>query len=186
MVQRAKLLYQFAEWFWFARDRRGVSAVEFALILPVMLLLFFGGMEIEQGVSLDRMVVLTASTVTNLVAQYTTISQRSQMPDILNASVQVLAPNSSANATVVVSAIAIDNNGRATVTWSQTLNGTARPVGQVVSVPAALDTPNTTIIFGETTYAYTPMFDFIHAGTIRLYSCDYMFPRASTTINLTS
>lgn len=186
MVQRTKFLNQFVETLRFAHDRRGVSAVEFALILPVMLLLYFGGVEIEQGVSLDRMVTLTAGTVTNLVAQYTTISQSTQMPDILNASVQVLAPNSSANATVVVSAIAIDNNGRATVTWSQSLNGTARTVGQVVSVPAVLDTPNTTIIFGETTYAYTPVFDFIHAGTIKLYSCDYMFPRASTTINLTS
>jgi hypothetical protein len=42
------------------------------------------------------------------------------------------------------------------------------------------------VVFGETTYAYTPMLDYIHMGTISLYSFDYMLPRASTTINMTT
>jgi Flp pilus assembly protein TadG len=170
----------------FLGDRRGVSAVEFALILPIMLLLYFGSAEVAQGVALNRMVALTASTVTNLVTQYTTISASSQMPDILNASAQVLAPFPSSNATVVVTCITIDASGRATVAWSQALNGTAKTAGQSIAIPTALDTPNTTVVFGETTYSYTPVFDFIHLGTLRLYSSQYMFPRASTTINLTN
>ena len=53
----------------FAADRRGIAAVEFALIAPLMLALCFGSVEVEQAVSLDRMVSLTAGTVANLVTQ---------------------------------------------------------------------------------------------------------------------
>jgi Flp pilus assembly protein TadG len=169
----------------FFADRRGVSAVEFALILPVMLLLYLGGFELLQGIAIDRMTALTASTVTNLVAQYTTISASTQMPDILNASSQVLTPYPAANAKVVVSCITIDGAGHATITWSQALNGSARTVGQAIAIPAALATPNSTLVFGETTYAYTPAIDFLSMGTLQLYSSTYMLPRASSTIALT-
>jgi Flp pilus assembly protein TadG len=170
----------------FLSDRSGISAVEFALIAPVMLLLYLGQAELTQGLAIKRLVALTSGTVTNLVAQYTTISASTQMPDILNASAQVLTPYPPANATVVVTCITVDNNGIATVAWSKALNGTGRTVGTIFPLPASLDTPNTTVILGETTYAYAPFYDFLHMGTVPLYSAVYMLPRASTTINLTS
>lgn len=171
----------------FISDQCGLSAVEFALILPVMVLIYLGGFELTQALSLNRLVALTANTVTNVVSQYTTISQSSQMPDILNASSQVLAPWPSSAATVVVSGISISSSGVATIAWSVALpSGAARVKGATVTVPAALDTPGGFLVFGETTYADTPMIDYIHMGTINLYSSDYMLPRASTTINLGS
>jgi Flp pilus assembly protein TadG len=171
----------------FISDQRGMSAVEFALILPIMVLVYLGGFQLTQALSVNRLVALTASTVTNVVSQYTTISASQQMPDILNASVQVLSPWSSSNATVVVSGISISSSGVATVAWSKALPaGSARTVGAIVTLPAALDTPGGFVVFGETTYAYTPMLDYIHMGTINLYSFDYMLPRASTTINMTT
>jgi Flp pilus assembly protein TadG len=162
----------------------GVAAVEFALLLPIMLLLYFGGVEVTEAVMVNRQVALTADTVTNIVCQYTTISQSTQMPDILNASTQVMAPNSSANVKVVVSAITIDSHGNATVAWSQTLNGTALTAGAPVTVPASLDIANTTLILGHVTYAYSPAYDFMHVGPFNMSSTVYMSPRDSTTINL--
>ncbi len=165
-------------------DRSGVAAVEFALVLPIMLLVYFGIVELTQAVIVNRLVALTSTTVTNLVTQYTTISATSQMPDILNASTQVLAPYPSANATVVVSCIAIDGQGKATVAWSQALHGSAKVQGQSVNVPASLDIPNTNVIYGEVTYPYTPIFDFLHLGPFNLRSSVYMVPRDATTVNL--
>jgi Flp pilus assembly protein TadG len=170
----------------FIADERGVSAVEFALILPFMVYLYFGAVELLEGVAINRQVALTSTTVATVVSQYTTISASSQLPDILNASVQIMQPYTTSSATVVVSAIAIDNTGRATVSWSQALNGSARSQGQVVSVPSQLDIANTTLILSETSYAYTPVFDFIHMGTKTLTSSVYMVPRNATTINLAS
>lgn len=176
--------------FWCADD--GLSAVEFALLLPVMAILYLGGIEVSMAVSTYRLVDLTADTVTNLVAQYTTISESAQMPDILNAATQVMYParsndpSVSKNIKVVVSLIAIDKNGNATVTWSQTLNGTARATGSSVTVPASMDIANTNVLLGETAYAFNAPIDFLKLGTINLSSSLFMVPRASTTINLTS
>ena len=157
------------------------------MLLPFMLLLYLGSFEISQAVAIKRQVALTASTVANIVSQYATISATNDLPDILGASAVVLTPYSSSHAVVTVSVIGIDANGKATVTWSQSLHGTARTVGATVTLPASLDVPNTSLVFGETTYAYTPIMDFMKMGTVNLYSSVYMLPRSSSgTIMLSS
>jgi Flp pilus assembly protein TadG len=178
----------------FRRAEDGLSAVEFALLLPVMAMFYLGGVQISMAVSTYRLVDLTANTVTNLIAQYTTISKSAQMPDILSAATQVMYPaslndpNVAKNIKVVVSLISIDKNGNATIAWSQTLNGTARSVGSSVTVPPSMITAGTAtnILLGETTYAFNAPVDFLKLGTLNLSSSLYMVPRASTTINLTS
>ncbi len=164
----------------FRGDRKGVSAVEFAILLPVMIGLYIGTVEISQAVAINRKVTLTASTVANIVSQYASISQSSQMPDILNASAAVLTPYAVNNAQVVVSCINIDAQGRSTVSWSQTLNGTARGAGSSITLPAALDIASTSLILGEVSYAYTPQLGYVITGTLNLSSSMYMRPRIST------
>ncbi|OYX13649.1 MAG: pilus assembly protein TadE, partial [Brevundimonas diminuta] len=51
------------------RDRRGVSAVEFALIAPVMITIYFGLIEFSQGYMAERRASHVASMVADLVAQ---------------------------------------------------------------------------------------------------------------------
>ena len=58
----------------------------------------------------------------------------------------------------MVSELAIDANGKATVVWSDTLNGTARTVGTVVNIPAISPCPNTYLLLGEAQYGYNPAF----------------------------
>jgi Flp pilus assembly protein TadG len=170
----------------FASQRGGLAAVEFALLLPFMLLLYLGSFEICQAISVKRQVALTASTVANIVTQYASISATNDLPDILNASVTVLTPYPSTNAVVTVSLIGVNSSGNATVTWSQSLHGTPRQVGQSVSLPSGLNVPNTNLVLGETTYPYAPLMDFMHMGTISLYSSIYMLPRSTSgTIILT-
>ena len=57
-----------------ARDRRGLAAVEFALIVPLMLVLFFGTLEFSSGVAVDRKVTLVARTLSDLTTQRWTAS----------------------------------------------------------------------------------------------------------------
>jgi Flp pilus assembly protein TadG len=170
-----------------ARHKGGLAAIEFAILLPAMLLMYLGAFEITQAIAIKRLVTLTASTVANIVTQYASISQTQTMPDILNASQTVMLPYASSNATIVVSAISINSAGQATIAWSQALpSGSGRTVGAVVTLPSGLNTPSTTVIWGETTYAYTPTLDYLKLGTMNLYSSVYMLPRSSSgTVNLT-
>ena len=75
----------------FARDQRGVSAVEFAMLLPLMLTLYLGAVEVSQGIGIDRKVTLTARTVADLASQVSSINN-ADMTNMLNASAAVIAP----------------------------------------------------------------------------------------------
>lgn len=171
----------------FDRDRSGVSALEFALIAPLMLTIYLGTVEVTQGLAMDKLVKLNAATITNLVAQYTTISTSRDMPDLFAATAQIMAPYPSASPSTIVSCVAIDQNGNPTIAWSQASAGaTARTKGQSVSLPAALKKPNTQVIMGETAMPYRSAIQFVPIGTWNLYAVTYMYPRASAVINLTS
>ncbi len=83
---------------------------------------------------------------------------------------------------VTVSLVSIDANGNAKVTWSDTLNGTKRAVGSSVTLPAALNVPNTALIWSEVSYTYKPTIGYVMTGTLNLTDQIYMRPRLSDTI----
>lgn len=166
----------------FARDRRGVSAVEFALLLPLMLTLFLGGVEISQGVGIDRKVTLATRTVADLSSQVASITN-ADMTNILNASTSVMSPYAISTLKITVSQVAIDSAGTAKIAWSDTLNGTARSVGSAVTLPTALAIPSTWLIFSEVSYGYTPTIGMVITGTLSLSDKIYMRPRLSDKVD---
>lgn len=165
----------------FTRDKRGVSAVEFAMLLPLMLTLYLGGVEVSQGISIDRKVTLTARTVADLVAQVASIDTAG-INAALGASTAVMAPYPDSSVKVTVSVIDIDANGNAKIKWSATKNGTARAVGSSVTLPAALNVPSTSLVWGEASYTYQPSIGYVVTGTMNLSDQIYMRPRLSDTI----
>jgi Flp pilus assembly protein TadG len=164
-----------------AQERRGVAAVEFAMLLPLMVTLYLGSVEISQGVGINRKVTLTTRTVADLASQVSSINN-ADMTNILNASSAVVAPYDVSKLKVVVSAVTIDNAGVATVAWSDTLNGTKRTVGSTVTLPTALNVANSTLIWGEVTYDYKPTIGYVISGTLTLSDKIYMRPRLSNTV----
>jgi Flp pilus assembly protein TadG len=165
----------------FARDRRGVSAVEFALVAPLLIALYLGCVEVSDGVSADRKVTLTASTVANLAGRVTTITA-ADMTNILDASSAIIAPYSTSNLAITVSCLDIDKDKNATVKWSAARNGAARATGSSYtfdSANSALDIANSQLILAEVTYAYTPIIGYTITGTLTLSDHMFMSPRIS-------
>jgi Flp pilus assembly protein TadG len=165
----------------FAADQRGISSVEFALLLPLMLTMYFGTLEVTDAISADRQITLVASTVTNIASQYTQVSN-GDVSNILGAAAQVLSPFPVANATVTLTSVYIDPNGNATVDWSATLNGTTRSGNVASSIPAALRVPNTSVLWGETTYKYKPLIGYVVTGTLTMGSQIFTRPRMSNCV----
>jgi Flp pilus assembly protein TadG len=165
-------------------DPKGAAAGEFAMILPIALFFFTGTITYGNAIYIDRKVTLTTRTVTDLVTQYSSVAN-TDVQTILGASAQIFAPYSSANATVTVSEVQTDSSGNATVTWSQSLNGTKRPVGQSLTLPSEIDLANATYIFGEVAYTYTPAIGYLVTGPIVLHDNTYMAPRISASIPCT-
>lgn len=165
----------------FARDKRGVSAVEFAMLLPLMLTLYLGGVEVSQGISIDRKVTLTARTVADLVAQVSSIDTAG-VNAALGAATAVMAPYPDSNAKVTVSVVDIDANGNAKIKWSSTKNGTARAVGSSVTIPSALNVPSSSLVWGEASYEYQPSIGYVVTGNMNLTDQIFMRPRLSETV----
>jgi Flp pilus assembly protein TadG len=168
-----------------AVNQHGVAAVEFALLLPLMLTLYLGCVEVSQGISADRKVTITTRTAADLVSQVATINNAG-MADILNAASSVMAPYSTVGLVVTVTSVSIDANGNATVAWSDSLNGTPTPQGSSVPVPAALAVPNTSIILSEVSYLYKPAIGYMITGTLTLKDKLFMAPRLASSITRTA
>jgi Flp pilus assembly protein TadG len=188
-----------------ANDQRGTSAVEFALLLPLMLVLYLGTVEISQGVAANRKVTLTARAVADLTAQATNVAT-SDMKNILDASTAIIAPYPTTNPSnapilrVRVSEIMIDSTGKTTVVWSVVRNKSGTfdvyAPGSTVTLPgnstATTFTPASGsicspsyIIWGEAQYDYTPAIGYVLTGTLHLHD-NQMFMRPRQNCNVAS
>lgn len=147
----------------FLRDPRGVSAVEFAFVFPVMVLLFLGGTAMTQGVVLKRKTTLVTRTVGDLVSQYTKIVD-TDMTAIMSAATAVIQPYDGTPLKVIVSSVIIDANGNAKIDWSDsTSNTTPRTKNATVTLPTGIAPTdssgnfiaNSTVIWAEGQYVYS-------------------------------
>ncbi len=162
------------------KDPRGVSAVEFAMILPLMATMYFGTAEVSQGVSADRQVTLTARTAADLTAQATSLTS-ANVTDILNASSAIMYPFATSNMKLTISCINISSSNVATVSWSQSLNGTARSAGSTITLPTALNVASSALTFAEISYSYKPLIGYVITGTLTLSDNIYMRTRMADT-----
>jgi Flp pilus assembly protein TadG len=141
----------------FLREARGVAAVEFAFIAPIMLLLFVGTIELSAGVSVNRKLSRLSSTVSDLVTQSPTLTS-ADVTNIMAAASKVMYPYTD-EVTIVLTGIGIDNTGTPKVAWSKALNTTPLTVGGTYSnVPAKIKKPNTFLVAAVVKTTYTPSF----------------------------
>ena len=179
------------------RDRRGVAAIEFAMIVPVMLMLFFGTVEFSSGVAVDRKVTLIARTLSDVTSQSTSVSDT----DIANFFTVTCAimypyagppPCTTANnpTAAVISELYVDPSTlKAKVIWSKAYQGgVALTVDSTVSaVPGSLLVSGTYLIYSQVSYNYVPAVNYLNmmgSGMtgIKLSDVAYTRPRQSLCV----
>jgi Flp pilus assembly protein TadG len=169
----------------FAGDCRGASAIEFALLLPLMLTVYIGGSELAYGLSAQFKATLAARTVADLASQYISIDNPT-MTGILGAASKVVAPFPATQLVIIVSEVTTDSKGNGTITWSAAQNATPHPVGTPVKLPIQLQNPNVSMIMGEVTYPYTPPISYGITGTFNIYQNSYFMPRKTSCVTYNS
>jgi Flp pilus assembly protein TadG len=155
------------------------------MLLPVMMTLYLGSVEASQGIATQRKVTLTAHALADLASQYTDITN-ADMSNILAAGPAIIAPYATTSLQEVVSEIAINAQGQASVVWSDSQGGTALSVGQVVTIPASLAVPNTFLVMAQVQYSYNPAYGYVMTGALTLSDASYVLPRQSTSIARTA
>ena len=146
-------------------DRRGVAAIEFAMIVPIMLVLFFGTVEFSSGIAAERKVSLMARTLSDLTSRSISVSD-SDLTNFLAAGGAIMTP--------YVPPMYNATNGTITELWIDPTTGNARvqwskgsvPLGQgsLVTIPTDLIVkdltgkivPSQYLIFSQVKYVYKP------------------------------
>jgi Flp pilus assembly protein TadG len=162
-------------------DKRGVAAVEFALIIPLMLVLFFGTNEFASGVAVDRKVTLMARTLSDLTSQNISVTD-TQFTNFFNASSAIMTPYSAAPVKATITELYVDPNTlQARVQWSK--GAEVRPPGSTVAIPTALQVGGTYLIYAEVNYNFIPTIGYVMAKTgIKLSDFSYTRPRQSLCV----
>jgi Flp pilus assembly protein TadG len=146
-----------------ARCTAGNVAVEFALALPVLLLMMLGSAEMARFVILHQKLDRVATTISDLVSRAETISE-SQIDDIFNAAGEVAEPFDLANlGVVVVSSITNADGEGAVIAWQRSGGGSYSAASEL---GVAGDEPNLpdgfvvregeTAIIAEVFYDFSP------------------------------
>ena len=168
----------------FRTARGGASAIEFALVAPILLVIYLSGYETFMAVSAYRKVAITTRTVADLTTQYSTMAA-ADVTNVLNASAQVMAPFSTTNLSIVLTEFQVSALGIATVTWSQALNGTPLKTGLVVTLPANICQFGASIVLSSVSYSFTPAVAYKLTGPIVMTGHIYMSPRQVQSIPYT-
>src|SRR6266404_8664645 len=89
------------------QDRRGIAATEFAVIVPIMLVMFFGTVEFSSGVAVDRKVTLMARTLSDLTSQSTTVTDI-DLTNFFAASAGIMTPYSATPTNSTITELYVD------------------------------------------------------------------------------
>lgn len=163
------------------RDRSGIAATEFAVIVPVMLVMFFGTVEFSSGVAVNRKVTLMARTLADLTSQSTTVTD-TDLTGFFAASKGVMTPYPSTPTKSTISELYVTPGSLAVkVQWSK--GDAARTPGAPVTIPTELKVGGTYVILSEVTYRYVPTVGHVMAPAgIDLKDVAYTRPRQSACV----
>lgn len=172
----------------FSNDERAVAAVEFALVLPFMISLYFGSMEAAALFTADRRVNTISSTIGDLVSQWDNDDGAipvATMNDYFAAAQSLVYPMSTTGLKQVVTFVKVNDDLSTSVLWSRGYNGgAAKTVGSTYALTNEIKTvaKNKWVIAAQVYYGYKPMLGVVFPTTINLYRENVFLPRFDAAI----
>lgn len=130
-------------------DRAGAGAVEFAILAPILLMLYISAFEITVGMSVAKRASRAAGTIADLVTQQPSMT-KATLSTMLGVAQSVFAPYTPQNMKLKVSAIKVDSTSVARIYWSwQQDNSRPYVPNATVTLPTDLKNPNSFLIHAE-------------------------------------
>jgi Flp pilus assembly protein TadG len=156
-------------------DERGVSAVEFAMLAPVLIAFYFGMAEFCQGFMAQKRMGHVSAMVADLVAQEETISTAS-LADIFSIGGLIMKPFPTAPLQQRVSSVT-RTSGVDRIDWSRGDGMAPRVANSTITLPAGLIAEGESVIVSEATYDYDSPVDYFMPTITRFSHIYYLRPR---------
>jgi Flp pilus assembly protein TadG len=189
----------------FRHDERGNAAVEFALIIPFLITLYFGSLEGGAAFMADKRINSISATIGDLVGQwdpandgtapnhYLTTGTGGTLQGYFTAATGILAPYPTTGVKIVVSLVWVKSDGTSKVIWSKSNDSVnAPPRTQGASFGPLYKTGTTPtemnitaqggcVIASEVSYSYKPLLGVVFNTTLNLSHTNYFIPRYGAT-----
>jgi Flp pilus assembly protein TadG len=175
--------------FQFWKNEKGLAAIEFAFVAPVMISMLLGLVELSQALLVRADVTNMASTGADLIAQESTVTT-ADMSNVFNALSAMLYPADPTKAKIVLTSIKDNgtNGASGTVAWTCSFGGSdPHTIGQTMSLPqpsggssgssSLMMSSGGSLILAEITYSYNSPISYFLTGTRVLTNNFYSHPR---------
>ena len=179
----------------FVAERAGVAAVEFALVVPIMLVVYLGTTEASALITMDRKVQSVAGAVGDLVARENGTISSVTLQDYFQASSGIMSPYTTTDIKQIVTSVQVKADGTTTVAWSREyLNGVMsvgtthlkdKPYSRAGDMASMADiAKGSYVIVSEASYSYKPLFGLVFDQAVNLYRESFYVPRFGEPIVL--
>lgn len=168
----------------FAGDERGVSAIEFAFIAPILIVFYFGMAETCQLLIAKRRVSHSGAAVADLVSQSQTPTvDKLTLDELTGAARTIMAPFPTPPLKIQLTSVTARNptaGGAPLVDWSHPAGGRVKDSAFTPSTPLAT---GESVIVAEVTYDYTSSIGYFIPGVKRMTHKAELRPRRHDRIN---
>jgi Flp pilus assembly protein TadG len=171
-------------WAKFWRDRRGVSAVEFAFIAPVLVFFYCGMAELTELMMAQRRLSHIASSIGDIVARDTQLTD-ARRTDIFKAGSVLMAPFPTSGLRLCIVSVTSNAAGTIdTVDWSEPSNSPTNCPAKdaVVNIPASVLPAGGSVIMSKASYDYVPPIKLITKSNFTFRRTFYLRPRLSDRV----
>lgn len=138
-----------------SKDQRGIAAVEFALVVPIIVILLLGSIDAVFALTAKRKVSLATHSMADIAARETALDSidRRALSDLGKV---IMTPNDVSLANIIITGALVDASGTtATVDWSEGFgpDALAPPINSSIDLPSPL-TPGVFLVVTQTTLPY--------------------------------
>jgi len=138
-------------------DERGSTLIELALLLPILVSLFLGSVELSTALRADRKMIATTQSLVDLITQASNLTDQ-EMTDVLNAAQMIMRPFpiDGTRLKIGVASVQFDaDSGAPTVDWTESRNGGV--VANATTKAAGMGIPGESVVLVHVEYTYTPV-----------------------------
>ncbi|AQR63329.1 hypothetical protein BZG35_03230 [Brevundimonas sp. LM2] len=160
--------------FW--QDRRGVSAVEFALLAPVLIILYFGAAEFCQAFMAQKRLGHATAQLADITSQDNAVTVN-ELSDTMAIAGLIMTPYPTAPLKMRVSSVTRNAEGVAKVDWSRPDGMTPLLRDAVVTIPAGVIENGESVILSEATYDYSSPLGYLVPEMVVFSRTFYLRPR---------
>lgn len=156
----------------FGRAKKGTAGLEFAILLPMMVFLMFGSVDLLDMLDTNRRVENAAASVADVVARDTEISN-AEITGLWSALGVLMFPDTATGVNARVTCVQVQSPTTAQVVWSEGHGMAALNTGSTVTLPSGMMITGTSIIMTEASMNYAVPIGFLLAGPTTLSHTAY-------------